>query len=155
MAVLWNVSGYSLWAGSYPYNQCSVFIIFCTLASEVLTYLIISNFPLNLQCLYLFLCHVQDGKVYGRRKTKRKDVSHSGELEDFFLKELCYARLRDPIAKYRRDQERARQKAFDFAKLQNLLCECPICCEDEVLEGDMRHCEAEVSHGFCKNCVKR
>ncbi|KAF2348228.1 hypothetical protein FHG87_021016, partial [Trinorchestia longiramus] len=105
---------------------------------------------------YLPSLRILKSEKYGRRKTKRKETPISGEQDDFFLKELCYARLEKSIEKHRESLEVAKEEAFNAAKLAGLLCECPICCEDEILEEDMRPCAALVTpHLFCKTCVKR
>ncbi|KAA0187653.1 hypothetical protein HAZT_HAZT000521 [Hyalella azteca] len=108
---------------------------------------------------YHYLPSLRQLKLYekcGRRKTKRKETPISGELEDFFLKELCYARLEESIERHRAAQEEAKKEAFAAAKVAGLLCTCPICCEDEILEEDMRACASlDSPHLFCKTCVRR
>ena len=71
------------------------------------------------------------------------------------MKELCYARLLVEIKAAKKDKEEKKKRAFEIAKEANLLQECPICCEDEVLEEDMRFCDSETPHAFCESCVRR
>ncbi|XP_018027113.2 E3 ubiquitin-protein ligase RNF216 isoform X2 [Hyalella azteca] len=95
-------------------------------------------------------------EYFDRRRIKRKETPISGELEDFFLKELYYARMEESIGRHRAAQEEAKKEVFAAAKDAGLLRTCTICCEDEILEEDMRACASlDSPHLFCKTCVGR
>ncbi|KAA0203432.1 hypothetical protein HAZT_HAZT007626 [Hyalella azteca] len=97
---------------------------------------------------------VLKSEYFDRRRIKRKETPISGELEDFFLKELYYARMEESIGRHRAAQEEAKKEVFAAAKDAGLLRTCTICCEDEILEEDMRACASlDSPHLFCKTCV--
>ena len=77
------------------------------------------------------------------------------ELDDFFLKELCFCRLQNEIEIYKINENELKEQSFALAKVANLLYECPVCFETDILEEEMSPCMGDRSHLFCSECIKR
>lgn len=54
---------------------------------------------------------------------------------------------------YQKNKEKKRLDAVEAARANGTLLECPICCEDELIEIDIVRCP--VGHGICRQCVRR
>ncbi|KAK7077921.1 hypothetical protein SK128_020266, partial [Halocaridina rubra] len=99
---------------------------------------------------------LETNKKLGRRKTKRIALMKESEIDDIFIKELCYARMQVEIKEYLLKKEENKRRAFLWAKSTNQLLECGCCYDDEILEEDMEYCNAEgTRHKFCCNCIRR
>ncbi|MPC47131.1 hypothetical protein E2C01_040866 [Portunus trituberculatus] len=99
---------------------------------------------------------LQENEKLARRKTKRTSNLKEKDMDDIFIKELCYVRMQAEIKEYLWKKEENKRRAFLLAKAANELQECRCCYDDEVLEADMEPCTAQNDHHkFCVNCIRR
>ncbi|XP_045592246.1 uncharacterized protein [Procambarus clarkii] len=99
---------------------------------------------------------LQENKKLSRRKTKRTSPVSERDMDDIFIKELCYVRMQTEIKEHLWKKEENKRRAFLWAKATHQLLECRCCYDDEVLEEDMDTCNAPGSkHKFCINCIRR
>ena len=71
----------------------------------------------------------------------------------YSLRQLAFVRNEEQIYEYLRNKEQLRTDALNQARANNMLLECPICCENEFLDEDFAKCVQ--GHGICSNCVRR
>ncbi|CAL4112790.1 unnamed protein product, partial [Meganyctiphanes norvegica] len=98
---------------------------------------------------------LQNNAKITKLKSKRKSVKQQRDLDDYFIKELCYVKMEIDIKEFLLKKEENKRLSFLRAKNEGLLKECGCCYDDEVLEEDMSSCESENGHIFCNNCVRR
>lgn len=99
---------------------------------------------------------LQENEKLARRKTKRTSNLKEKDMDDIFIKELCYVRMQAKIKEYLWKKEENKRRAFLLAKAANELQECRCCYDDEVLEADMERCTSQNGHHkFCINCIRR
>ncbi|XP_071539421.1 uncharacterized protein [Panulirus ornatus] len=99
---------------------------------------------------------LKESSELGRRKTKRTSSLKEKDLDDIFIKELCYVRMQTEIKEHLLKREENKRRAFMWARATYQLQECGCCFDDEVLEEDMETCNATGSkHKFCVNCIRR
>lgn len=67
--------------------------------------------------------------------------------------QVAFVRLLPDLKNYLITKEKTRNDAVAVAKRNGTLLDCPICCEDELIEQDMVHCPS--GHGVCRTCVRR
>ncbi|XP_050710784.1 uncharacterized protein LOC126995348 [Eriocheir sinensis] len=96
---------------------------------------------------------LQENTKLTHRKTKRTSNLKERDLDDIFIKELCYARMEAEIKNHLFKKEEYKRWSFLQAKAKNQLKECRCCYTDELLEEDMEPCKSEIdlSHKFCVN----
>lgn len=66
---------------------------------------------------------------------------------------MAFARVQNDIKTYLKNKEEMRKEAVEMARANNELLECPICCEDELVELDLIECP--MGHTVCRNCARR
>ncbi|KZS15070.1 Uncharacterized protein APZ42_019613 [Daphnia magna] len=89
-----------------------------------------------------------------QRKTKRSAHECMGTAKDLFLiQEIAFVVLQPKIDFYLKNKEQMRKDAVGIARANGSLLDCPICCEDELIDLDLIYCP--VGHGVCRNCVRR
>ncbi|ROT81987.1 E3 ubiquitin-protein ligase [Penaeus vannamei] len=98
---------------------------------------------------------LQNNKKLNRRKTKRTSPLKQRDLDDIFIKELCYVGMEVQIKEHLVKKEENKRRAFLWAKKNGQLKECPCCYDDEVLEEDMDTCSADDTHKVCNTCIRR
>ncbi|KAK4328200.1 hypothetical protein Pmani_001322 [Petrolisthes manimaculis] len=99
---------------------------------------------------------LQNISKVSRRKTKRSSQVKESDLDDIFIKELCYSRMQTEIKEHLLKKESDKRRALLWAKATHQLVECTCCYDDEVLEDDMDTCtNQETKHKFCNNCIRR
>ncbi|KAK8406659.1 hypothetical protein O3P69_007319 [Scylla paramamosain] len=99
---------------------------------------------------------LQENEKLARRKTKRTSNLKEKDMDDIFIKELCYVHMQAEIKEYLWKKEENKRRAFLLAKAANELQECQCCYDDEVLEADMEPCTSQNDHHkFCVNCIRR
>lgn len=54
---------------------------------------------------------------------------------------------------YLKNKEKLRLDAVQAARTRGALLDCPICCEDELVELDMIRCPN--GHATCRQCVRK
>ena len=62
-------------------------------------------------------------------------------------------RIQKDIDAFFLNKNQMRLDAVEQARKNGTLIDCPICCEDELVELDLIHCP--MGHGICRNCVRR
>ncbi|XP_042221686.1 E3 ubiquitin-protein ligase RNF216-like isoform X4 [Homarus americanus] len=99
---------------------------------------------------------LQENSKLSRRKTKRARLVNEKDMDDIFIKELCYVRMQTEIKEHLWNKEEDKRSAFIRAKTNDQLKECQCCYDDEVLADDMDTCSAPgTEHIFCINCIRR
>ncbi|KAI9560010.1 hypothetical protein GHT06_014020 [Daphnia sinensis] len=89
-----------------------------------------------------------------QRKTKRSAHECVGTAKDLFLiQEIAFVALQPEIDCYLKNKEQMRKDAIVIARANGTLLDCPICCEDELVDLDLVYCS--MGHGVCRNCVRR
>ena len=67
--------------------------------------------------------------------------------------QIAFARIAPTIKTYLETKKKLHDDAIVAARTCGTLMECPICCEDELIEEDFVQCSS--SHQICHKCVRR
>ena len=69
------------------------------------------------------------------------------------LQQLAFVRIEDEIRHYVDAKKALRNEIIDCARRAGTLMECPICCDDELVQEDFVTCRD--GHRICFSCVRR